>query len=123
MVPWVAALIPAVGARGFGRCTSIGVVDGQNLIAGFVYHDWNPDAGVMQISGASLPGARWCTPQTLAHVYRYPFLGAGCQMIVQMVPATDERLLRQLAALNYTFVKVPRLLGREQDAVLAAADL
>ena len=39
-------------------------------------------------------------------------------MIFQVIPASNERLPRQLAALNYTFVRIPRMLGRNEDAVL-----
>jgi len=93
VAPFVAQLIPSVRERGFGNCMTIGVGEGGRLIAGFVYHDYYPEAQLIQISGAALPDARWCTQQTLAHVYRYPFLQLGCQMIFQIVPATDEPLL------------------------------
>ena len=116
---FVAALIPSCRERGFGRCKAIGVDDGGRLIAGFVYHEYYPEAELIQISGAALPDTRWCTPQTLAHIYRYPFLGLGCQMIFQIVPATDKQLLWQLSRLNYAFVPMPRMLGRNKDAVLA----
>ena len=39
-------------------------------------------------------------------------------MIVQRNSANDERLLRQLAVYDYTFIKVPRMLGRDEDGVL-----
>jgi hypothetical protein len=116
---FAAMLIPHC-RRGFGAsCTTMGVADDKGaLIAGFVYHNWDPEAEIIEISGAALPGSHWCTPTTLAHLYRYPFLGLNCQMIVQRVPASNERLLRQFAALNYTLIKVPRLFGAEQDGVL-----
>ena len=119
VAPFVAQLIPSVRERGFGNCMTIGVGEGGRLIAGFVYHDYYPEAQLIQISGAALPDARWCTQQTLAHVYRYPFLQLGCQMIFQIVPATDEPLLWQLSRLNYEFISMPRMLGRNKDAVLA----
>jgi hypothetical protein len=39
-------------------------------------------------------------------------------MIVQRVPAANERLLSQLARLNYAFVPFPRLFGSDADGVL-----
>ena len=55
---FVAMLIPHC-RRGFGRCKTIGVIDdaGQ-LIAGLVYHNYDPEAGIIEISGAALPGSR-----------------------------------------------------------------
>jgi len=115
---FAAMLIPHC-RRGFGACKAMGVADEHGaLVAGFVYHNWDPEAEIIEISGAALPGVRWCTPMTLAHIYRYPFLQLDCQMIIQRVPAANERLLRQFAALNYTLIRVPRLFGSEQDGVL-----
>ena len=61
---FVADLIPSVGARGFGNCKTIGIIDGGMLVAGLVYHNWDPDAGVIEISGAALPGEPWMTRET-----------------------------------------------------------
>jgi hypothetical protein len=115
---FVAAMIPAAQDRGFGRCKAIGVVDGDQLIAGLVYHNWNPEAGVIEMSAAAIPGRQWLTRETIRQMYQYPFLQIGCQMMLQLTPASDERLLRQLSALNYTFVRIPRLLGRDSDGVV-----
>ena len=49
---FVAQLIPHC-RRGFGpKAVGIGVVDGNVLIAGIVYHNWDPEAGIIEISGA-----------------------------------------------------------------------
>ena len=116
---FVGQLIPAVGEHGFGPHKTFGVLDDDNhLIAGMVYHNYDPKAGIIEMSGAALPGTRWVTPETLARMYQYPFLQLGCQMVVMRVAADNERLLRQLAALNYMLIKVPRMFGREADGVL-----
>jgi len=105
--------------RGFGKCTAIGVIDeGGALIAGIVFHNWNPEAGVIELSAAALPGKRWLTRETIRCMYGYVFDHCGCQLAISCVPAGDERVLRQLAAGGYSFVRVPRLYGRERDAVL-----
>lgn len=117
---FVAQMIPHVRDYGFGaNLKAIGVVTAEGeLIAGFVYHNYDPGAAVIEISGAGLPGAPWCTPLTLAKIYQYPFNQLRCQMIVQRVPADNTRLLRQFAALDYMLIKVPRLFGRDRDGVL-----
>lgn len=117
---FVAKLIPMVSQRGFGRCKTIGVINERgHLICGAVYHNFDPVAGVIQISGAALADAPWLTRETLRRVYDYPFKQLGCQMVVMMVMADDERVLGQLAALGYAFITIPRLYGREQDGVVA----
>ena len=115
---FVAMLIPHCRERGFGACKTIGVVDEEGtLIGGVVYHNYDPEAGVIEISGGAI-NPRWLTRRTIAQMYQYPFLQLGVQMIVQRTPADNERLLRQLAAYDYMFVKVPRMFGRDRDGVL-----
>jgi RimJ/RimL family protein N-acetyltransferase len=116
---FVATLIPHC-RRGFGpNCKAIGVIDVDgNLIAGMVYHNWDPDAALIEMSGASLPLKYWLTRETLARIYQYPFHQCGCQMVVMRVRADNEMLLGVLARLNYAFSKVPRLFGRDVDGVV-----
>lgn len=115
---FVAQLIPHVRERGFGRCKAIGVLDASGkAIAGIVYHDWNPEAGVISISAAAIT-PRWLTRETIRRMYDYPFDQIGVQMVLHLTSPDDERLLRQLAAGGYMFVQVPRLLGHDRDGVL-----
>lgn len=117
---FVAQMIPHVRKQGFGKaCRAIGVVDDDNeLIAGLVYHNLSPVAGLIELSAAALPGKQWATRTTLKYMYQFPFLTCGAQMLVQQTLATDEHLLGQLARLNYMFINVPRLFGRDKDGVL-----
>ena len=116
---FVASMIPHLHGRGFGaNDKAIGVLDEDGrLIAGMVYHNWDPEAGIIELTGASTT-ARWLQRPTLARLWQYPFLQFRCQMIVQRTPIDNERLLRQLAVGNYTFIKVPRMFGRERDGVI-----
>lgn len=116
---FVAQRIPNALALDFEEgVRAIGVVDDGLLIAGIAYHNWDPDAGVIEISGAALPGRVWITRETLRRSYQYPFHQCGCQMVVQRTHASDERLLSELARLNYAFILVPRMYGRDSDGVL-----
>lgn len=116
---FVAQLIPTVREHGFGACKAIGVIDEDyRLIAGMVYHNWDREAGVIEMSGAALPNKQWLTRETIRRLWSYPFLEIGCQMVLMRVAASDTRLLRQLAALNYAFIEIPRLLGRDKDAMI-----
>jgi hypothetical protein len=115
----VAQMIPSCRERGFGRCKAIGVVDENGtLIAGVVYHNWQPEAGVIEVSVAAFGHPRWLTRETLRRIHEYPFEQIGAQMMLGLASTDDQRLLRQLAALGYMFVLVPRLLGRDLDGVL-----
>ena len=115
---FVSDMLPDEQGR-FGKCKAIGVVNGKgHLIAGVVYHDWRPNAGVISISAAALPGSHWLTRETIRHMYEYPFERVGLQMVMHFVAADNERLLRILAAAGMMFVRLPRVLGRDRDGVL-----
>ena len=116
---FVAALIPHVGWRGFpANSKAVGIInEAGELIAGLVYSGWNPDAGTIEISGAATD-PRWLTRETLRRMFSYPFEECACQMVVMRVLASNERLLRQLAAYGFNFVEVKRLFGREYDGVI-----
>lgn len=116
---FVAALIPHC-QRGFGNCKAIGVVSGERLIAGIVYYNYDPEAEIIEIAGAALPGSNWLTRGTLARMYQYPFLQLNCQMVVQRTPADNARLLGILAAYGYSLITVPRLFGRARDGVICS---
>lgn len=115
---FVAQMIPSCRERGFGpNVKAIGIVEDGKLIGGMVYKNYDPDAGVIEMSGAALPGKHW-TRESVQRVYGYPFDQLGCQMVVMVVEDGNRRLLRQLAALNYSFIRIPRLHGRDKDAVV-----
>src|SRR5262245_30460005 len=116
---FVARMIPSCRDRGFGKCKAIGVVDTENnkLIAGIVFHNWQPEAGVIEMSVAAIPGTHWLTRETVQRMGEYAFLQAGAQMVLQLTPADDERTLRQLAVAGYLFVPIPPVPRRERECV------
>lgn len=96
----------------------MGVHDGKQLIAGLVYHNWNKDAEMIEISGAAID-PRWLTRQTLALMHYYPFVDCRVQQVVMRLPLDNERLQRQLAVVGYEFTRFPRMYGRTRDGVIA----
>lgn len=114
----VASLIPRVGADGFGPCSAIGAVNaGGRIVGGFVYHNYDPGSGVIEFSGASVD-PRWLNRTTLRAFFGYPFNQLGCQMVVTRNSATNTHLHRQLRQLSFMAYPVPRLFGRDEDAVI-----
>lgn len=114
---FVASLIPGM-ERGFGNNKAIGIVnDDGELVAGLVYHNWEPEAGVIEVSGASVD-RRWMTREVLNAMYDYPFLVCGCQMIVQRNSARNEHLNRQLRRWGYNEYHIPRMKGRDEDGIV-----
>ena len=113
----VARALP--GGRDFGDCTALGVLDDDGvLIAGIVYYRWFRELGTIEMAMAALPASRWLTRETLRRMYDYPFLQLGCQMVQSWQSAEDTSNIRQLEAYGYTFVRVPRIYGRNLDGLL-----
>jgi len=120
---FVAQLIPHC-RRGFGaNIQTMGVLQGDRLVAGIVWHNYDPDAGIIELSGAALPGVHWLTRRTLRRMYEFPFEQCGCQMVVQRTPADAEMLLGLLAAYGFDFVAVRRLFGGDRDGVICTLTL
>ena len=118
---FVASLIPEC-SRGFGNCTAIGVLDGDRLVSGLVYHNWNPESGVIEMSCASTT-PRWLTRPILRVIYEYPFTEVGCQLVVSRVAEDAKHLRRMWKALGASEYIIPRLRGRAaSEAILTLTD-
>lgn len=103
---------PGAG-RDFGECQCIAVMFGDELAAGLVYHNYDPDADIIEISGASWKKG-WLTRNVLKAMYGFPFIDCGCQAVVQRVPDEDTAQHRMLAAFGAERYRVPRLRGRDK---------
>ena len=105
-------------ARGFGKCQAIGFLDDEGLlVAGVVYHNWNPESEVIEMSGASIT-PRWLTKPILRLIFGYPFNDAGCQMVVMRVSEDNKHLHRQLYACGFKSHKIPRMRGRNKAELI-----
>jgi RimJ/RimL family protein N-acetyltransferase len=119
VAPFVASLIPECRERGFGACSTIGVLDRDGyLIGGLVYRNWFPEVGTVEMSGAALPGTNWLSRRTLQIIYDYPFKQLGCYMVIQTTMADNEIVLRIKAAIGFTFYRIAHLGGPGRDGVV-----
>jgi len=101
------------GKRQFGPCITMGVFDGPRLIGVMVYHEYDPDRQIMEISGASID-KRWLTRRTLKAMFDYPLAELGLQMVVMRVSERDRPLHRMLSAYGFSSIHIPRLRGRDE---------
>jgi hypothetical protein len=115
---FVASLIPFCARRGFGDCTAIGVASGGRLSGGFVFHDYAPEFGVIELSFAGA-GRRWLTRAVLHGVFSYVFDELGCQLACARTPARLRHAVRIAGAYGFRQVRVPRLFGRDEDGIVS----
>lgn len=72
---WVAERIPDCH-YGFKDCTAIGVVSGERMIAGVVYHQYQPEFGTIQLHIAT-ESPMWARRETIRQLLAYPFIQLG----------------------------------------------
>lgn len=104
------------GTRGFGHHGSMAVVAGDQLLAGVVFHNWNPEAQVMEFSAASTT-QRWLTRPVLWAMFNYAFNDAECQLVVMRVSEQNKTwngrgIQRILKAYGFKETRIENLRGR-----------
>lgn len=92
---------------------TMGVFDGETLVSVHLFNNYQPEAGVIEMHGASIT-PRWMTRKTLRELFTYAYERAGCQSVVMRVSERNKRLHRQLKAYGFKHVTIPRLRGRDE---------
>jgi RimJ/RimL family protein N-acetyltransferase len=90
---WVASRIPHVGDAGFGPCQAIGIAREGRLVAGVVFHDWQPAALTLQLSMAA-DTPLWASRAVLRGLFAYAFVTAGVHKLWTATPHDAARVLR-----------------------------
>lgn len=98
---WVKARIGVMSAGDFGASTALGVMDRERLIAGVVYHDWQPGFRTIQISCAAA-SPKWAQRRILAELLAYPFRQIGVNRVTCVTSADDGRTRKFLEGLGMT---------------------
>lgn len=110
---WVAlAMKDPAYSRGFGNCTAIGVAENGDLIGGTVFHQYSPEAGVIEMSSAAV-SPRWLAPKMIRAIFGYVFDQIGCQAVVMRVHENNTRMVRIAQKFGFDGHLLPRLSGRD----------
>lgn len=113
---FVAANIPGC-ERGWENFTSLGLIDADRLAAGVVFHNYNPEAGVIELSAASI-SRRWLTRPMLKGMFGYPFDQLSCQLVVLRVSERNAVMIEIAERFGFTAHRIPRLRGRDEAEIL-----
>lgn len=103
--------------RGFGPCQAIGVLDGEALVGGVVFHGYSPEAELIEMSAVGIT-PRWLSRTVIRTVFRYAFDQQGCQLVVWRVSPDNLRTIRLAERLGFTGHRIPRLGGRHEDEII-----
>jgi RimJ/RimL family protein N-acetyltransferase len=105
--------------RGYGPCEALGFLDADGkLVAGIVYHDYQPEYGRIEITAAALDHGLG-TRGRLRLVFSYPFDQLGCQLVIARMNENNPIPLRIWRALGAEEYRIPRLRGRNVAEILA----
>lgn len=102
---WVASHIPHVDD--FGPCEGLAILRDEYIIAGIVYHDYQPKAQSVQLSMAAV-SPMWARREIIAQMLQYPFEQLGCYRAWTYTPISNTMAL-----------KVNSKIGFKREAVLA----
>jgi hypothetical protein len=115
---WTAERIPHMNGRGFGPCGAIGVTSGDRLIAGIVFHNYQPDYHSIEASMAA-ESPMWARPLHMARILGYPFRQLGCWMCYTTTPIDGLVIIKINEHLGFVRKTIfPHALGRKRHAIL-----
>jgi RimJ/RimL family protein N-acetyltransferase len=104
--------------RGFGACKAVGFVDGDKLVAGVVFHNYEPWSGVIELSAYSTK-RKWLTKERLKAIFGYPFDQLNLRACVARISENNTRTLRIWRAFGAVLTPIPDLRANGEAEVVA----
>lgn len=99
---WVADHSPGGdGVHGL-TATAIGVLSGERLIAGVVYHDYYPEHKTMQLGIASI-SPMWAQKGTIRQLLSYPFEQLKVYKAWTVTESTHKNTLKAVGHIGFSF--------------------
>lgn len=117
LAEWAGRGIWGDKARGFGPCMTLAVSEDGKLAAVVVYHNYQPEAGVVELTTNSTT-PRWLTRSVLHEMFALAYQGLECQLVVIRVSPSNTRMQRMLKAYGFQCYTIPRLRGRYEDELV-----
>jgi RimJ/RimL family protein N-acetyltransferase len=104
----------------FGNCRTAAILKDEQMIAGFVFHDWQPEFETIEISGVATDPA-WFTRDHICEILGYAF--SFCQTCIAKTHEDNKRARRICKSFGAQEFILPRLRGRmASEAVLLLTD-
>lgn len=97
--------------------TVMAVAEGSQIIGACLFHNWQPDEGVIELTSASV-SPRWLNRRVLRAMFGYAFDTLKCQAAVMRVDPANVRMCRIASAFGFKRYDIPRLRGRDKAEAL-----
>lgn len=98
---------------GFRDYATVTVMRGGAVVAVIVLHNWQPEAGVIELSAAG--AGYWQSRRIINDVMTLCYDTMGCQMVMMRNSARDEATVANSRRLGFEGVLLPRMRGRDHD--------
>lgn len=92
---------------------SMGVFDKDKLVGATLYHNWQPETGVIELTSAAL-SRRWLTRPVINAMFELPFDRLGCQMVLLRVREDNANMVGVARSFGFDEHFIPRLGGRDK---------
>lgn len=118
LTDWAKQRLPRFeGGEDFGPHVSLGIFDGEAIIAVMVVHNYNPRYKNAEISmAASTP--RWATRSSIRKLLDYPFRQLGVRRVTTMIAAGNVRAIKFNEGLGFKREGLARHGYGDDDAVI-----
>lgn len=106
-----------------GDGTLLAVVRDNRVRGVIVFHDYRPDAGTVEISGAG--EGHWLTKGVLSEMARYVFGQINCQSVIMRADTGNSVVARMAKATGFKRFDLPDVRGKGQAEafyILSAED-
>lgn len=109
--------------RPFGHCQTAAVVSNDHKVAaGLVFHNWDPEHGVIEVSAAAID-PRWAQRGVLKEAFGYIFERAKCQLAVCRCHPKNKAVRRLWKSFGADEYIIPRMRGRDAgECILTVTD-
>lgn len=97
----------------FGPFCSLAIANKYALVAGVIYHNYQPECGTIEISCAAR-NKRWMTRDIITKAMSMPFKQLGCQAILARHSVDNMNARHIWQSLGATEYIIPRLRGKNQ---------
>jgi RimJ/RimL family protein N-acetyltransferase len=101
----------------FGIGRAMAVAHNGVIIAGLIYTNYDPDCGIIEISGAA-DTSRWLTKPVLKAMFEFPFNELKCQAVFMTVDLENHNISSILERYGFKRYEIPRLRGRDKTGVI-----
>jgi len=100
---------------------TMGWYSGSKLGAVVVYHDYCPEYQSISMSAAATD-RRWLSRNSLYKLHHYPFVTAGCRLVVLQVSEYNDTMLSIAERFGYQMTRIPQLRGPDEAEIVCTLD-